>query len=249
MIERCPHYLSTALILLTSLVIVSVVVVVSVEGAPMQSAAVASARLSSSPTSVAQSGKKLIGNNFFWKIKLKHCLIEIFLIKTSKRVLVGRMGWRPSSSSALYPPAGSSYRLSDDIKSTLWSTRLRLPYTAPDSSTRRRSLLVGANAQSRPLPTPNGFASSRVQEQALSSRSPEQKPPQAALVYKFGGAALSTPDQVRQASDIIAAGASQQPLVVVLSAMAKTTNALEAVVRAFFADVPTAREDALVSIN
>ncbi|RYZ00469.1 MAG: aspartate kinase [Chitinophagaceae bacterium] len=51
-------------------------------------------------------------------------------------------------------------------------------------------------------------------------------------VFKFGGASVSTPERVRNVGTIIASYPG--PLLVVVSAIGKTTNALEAVVRAFF---------------
>ena len=53
-------------------------------------------------------------------------------------------------------------------------------------------------------------------------------------VFKFGGASVSTADGVRNVGRIIQAHAAS-PLMVVISAMGKTTNALEAVVQAFYA--------------
>ncbi|GAA4322680.1 aspartate kinase [Flaviaesturariibacter amylovorans] len=51
-------------------------------------------------------------------------------------------------------------------------------------------------------------------------------------VFKFGGASVSTPERVRNVGSIIAS--FEGPLLVVISAMGKTTNALEKVVTAFF---------------
>lgn len=53
-------------------------------------------------------------------------------------------------------------------------------------------------------------------------------------VFKFGGASVSTAERIQNVKDIIASYGSE-PLLVVVSAMGKTTNALEAVVQAFYA--------------
>ena len=53
-------------------------------------------------------------------------------------------------------------------------------------------------------------------------------------VFKFGGASISTAERIRNAGKILDRYHSDQ-LVVVISAMGKTTNALEQVVEAFFA--------------
>ena len=50
------------------------------------------------------------------------------------------------------------------------------------------------------------------------------------LVYKFGGASIATPARMQALLPIITE--AEQPLVVVVSAMGKTTNALEAIVTA-----------------
>ncbi|RYD90141.1 MAG: aspartate kinase, partial [Sphingobacteriales bacterium] len=52
-------------------------------------------------------------------------------------------------------------------------------------------------------------------------------------VFKFGGASVSTPERVRNVAAILARY-SNESLLVVISAMGKTTNALEKVVEAFF---------------
>lgn len=52
-------------------------------------------------------------------------------------------------------------------------------------------------------------------------------------VFKFGGASVSSLDRIKNAASIIS-GYNRKPLVVVVSAMGKTTNALEKVVEAFF---------------
>ena len=44
-------------------------------------------------------------------------------------------------------------------------------------------------------------------------------------VFKFGGASVKNADAIRNAAQII--GLYEQPLIVVVSAMGKTTNALE----------------------
>lgn len=58
-------------------------------------------------------------------------------------------------------------------------------------------------------------------------------------VFKFGGASVRDAASVRNVHQIIARF-NQQPLVVVVSAMGKTTNKLEALVNAYFAKEPTA---------
>ena len=50
------------------------------------------------------------------------------------------------------------------------------------------------------------------------------------LVYKFGGASIATPQRIRELLPII--NAPKEPVVMVVSAMGKTTNALEAIVTA-----------------
>lgn len=52
-------------------------------------------------------------------------------------------------------------------------------------------------------------------------------------VYKFGGASISTIDRIKNVGTIIG-GSGSEKLLVVISAMGKTTNALETVVNAFF---------------
>ncbi len=52
-------------------------------------------------------------------------------------------------------------------------------------------------------------------------------------VYKFGGASINSIDRIKNTAGIIAAG-KQDKLLVVISAMGKTTNALEKVVEAFW---------------
>ena len=61
-------------------------------------------------------------------------------------------------------------------------------------------------------------------------------------VYKFGGASVSDANSIRNVLQIV--GKAQSPLVIVVSAMGKTTNALERVVNAAFAgDSITANEE------
>jgi aspartate kinase len=52
-------------------------------------------------------------------------------------------------------------------------------------------------------------------------------------VYKFGGASINSIDRIKNVASIIK-GSGNEKLLVVISAMGKTTNALEAVVNAFF---------------
>ncbi|MBC7936458.1 MAG: aspartate kinase [Rhizobacter sp.] len=52
-------------------------------------------------------------------------------------------------------------------------------------------------------------------------------------VYKFGGASINTIDRIKNVAAIINAD-KKEKLLVIISAMGKTTNALEAVVNAFF---------------
>lgn len=60
-------------------------------------------------------------------------------------------------------------------------------------------------------------------------------------VFKFGGASVNSTDRVRNTGDILK-GYSGEKLLVVISAMGKTTNALEKVVEAFYSN---RRDDAL----
>lgn len=53
-------------------------------------------------------------------------------------------------------------------------------------------------------------------------------------VFKFGGASVSTVERIRQVGEIVRNN-SGSPLLIVVSAMGKTTNALEKVAEAFFA--------------
>ena len=52
-------------------------------------------------------------------------------------------------------------------------------------------------------------------------------------VFKFGGAAVATADRIRNTGRILQSYPGQ-PILVVISAMGKTTNALEKVVEAFY---------------
>lgn len=52
-------------------------------------------------------------------------------------------------------------------------------------------------------------------------------------VYKFGGASVSTIERIKQTADILRAH-KEEKILVVISAMGKTTNALEKVAEAFF---------------
>lgn len=60
-------------------------------------------------------------------------------------------------------------------------------------------------------------------------------------VFKFGGASINTVERIKNTSDIIASFKGEK-LLIIISAMGKTTNALEKVVDAFFAG---RKEDAL----
>lgn len=51
-------------------------------------------------------------------------------------------------------------------------------------------------------------------------------------VYKFGGASIATPDRMEGLMPVIQGG--EKPLILVVSALGKTTNALEAIVNAAF---------------
>jgi aspartate kinase len=50
-------------------------------------------------------------------------------------------------------------------------------------------------------------------------------------IYKFGGASVSTIDRIKQAA-VITAAIENGPVLIVVSAMGKTTNALEKVAEA-----------------
>jgi len=52
-------------------------------------------------------------------------------------------------------------------------------------------------------------------------------------VFKFGGASIKNPDGIRNVAKILT-GFQGEPLVIVVSAMGKTTNALEAVINAYY---------------
>jgi aspartate kinase len=53
-------------------------------------------------------------------------------------------------------------------------------------------------------------------------------------VFKFGGASVNSVERIKQVAHIVNSY-RQQPLVIIISAMGKTTNALEKVVEAFYA--------------
>src|SRR6476620_9991474 len=52
-------------------------------------------------------------------------------------------------------------------------------------------------------------------------------------VFKFGGASVSTIERIEKVNDILK-GYAKEKILVVISAMGKTTNALEKVAEAFF---------------
>ncbi|MGZ5135509.1 MAG: aspartate kinase [Flavitalea sp.] len=54
-------------------------------------------------------------------------------------------------------------------------------------------------------------------------------------VFKFGGASVNSTDRIKNVADIVR-GYSNEKLLIVVSAMGKTTNALEKVVEAFYAN-------------
>jgi aspartate kinase len=60
-------------------------------------------------------------------------------------------------------------------------------------------------------------------------------------VFKFGGASLKNPDNIKNVAAILQKYASEK-LVIIVSAMGKTTNALEDVVKFYFEDRPKAFE-------
>ena len=60
-------------------------------------------------------------------------------------------------------------------------------------------------------------------------------------VFKFGGASVNSVDRIKNVKDILSLYRNQK-LVVIISAMGKTTNALEKVAEAFYAGN---KEDAL----
>src|SRR6476620_11289772 len=53
-------------------------------------------------------------------------------------------------------------------------------------------------------------------------------------VFKFGGASINSIERIKNTAGIIKDAAGNEKLLVVISAMGKTTNALEKVVEAFF---------------
>ena len=60
-------------------------------------------------------------------------------------------------------------------------------------------------------------------------------------IFKFGGASVNSADAVRNVAEIVSSHANG-PLVVVVSAMDKMTNALESVVEAYIQNEPSARD-------
>lgn len=54
-------------------------------------------------------------------------------------------------------------------------------------------------------------------------------------VFKFGGASVNSIERIQHAAEIIKEYSKEQSLVIIISAMGKTTNALEKVAEAFFA--------------
>ncbi|MEM6397968.1 MAG: aspartate kinase [Bacteroidota bacterium] len=67
-------------------------------------------------------------------------------------------------------------------------------------------------------------------------------------VFKFGGASIKDADAIRNVADILE-GFKGLPLVVVISAMGKTTNALEEVVKKYQAHQPVEAQEALYAIK
>ena len=65
-------------------------------------------------------------------------------------------------------------------------------------------------------------------------------------VFKFGGASIKDAEAVKNAAHIIAQYL-HQPLIIVVSAMGKTTNALEVLVTNYLNNEPT--EDALLVVK
>jgi aspartate kinase len=53
-------------------------------------------------------------------------------------------------------------------------------------------------------------------------------------VFKFGGASISSADRIQNVADILRMFPNQ-PILIIISAMGKTTNSLEKVVNAFYA--------------
>ena len=56
------------------------------------------------------------------------------------------------------------------------------------------------------------------------------------LIFKFGGASVKDTNSVKNVAKIIGQHDDRRPIIVVVSAMGKTTNAFEEVVRAFAGD-------------
>jgi len=67
-------------------------------------------------------------------------------------------------------------------------------------------------------------------------------------VFKFGGASVKDADSVRNVADIISRQ-NDNKLLVVISAMGKTTNALEAVIKPLYADNKAQSHEALASVK
>ncbi|MBC7723099.1 MAG: aspartate kinase, partial [Pedobacter sp.] len=53
-------------------------------------------------------------------------------------------------------------------------------------------------------------------------------------VFKFGGASVNSLDRIKNVGDILKNQSTETPLMVIISAMGKTTNSLEKVVDVFF---------------
>ena len=56
------------------------------------------------------------------------------------------------------------------------------------------------------------------------------------LIFKFGGASVKDTNSVKNVAKIIGQHDDRRPIIVVVSAMGKTTNAFEEVVSAFAGD-------------
>lgn len=67
------------------------------------------------------------------------------------------------------------------------------------------------------------------------------------LVQKFGGSSLATPDHVRRVAERVARAAAEQPLVVVVSAMGKSTDALLEMAFSMHQDPPAREIDQLLA--
>jgi aspartate kinase len=84
-----------------------------------------------------------------------------------------------------------------------------------------------------PLATPPGifvttFTAPKVYRTVLKQRQQKMQ------VFKFGGASISSVERIKNMAQIVRSATAQGPLLVVVSAMGKTTNGLEKVVDAFF---------------